>query len=71
MWQRNELGFIGLMPFFVNCFELFLKENPPSHAVNIWCGFNGLTQECSHMPVLMCFLNLQGKINTPNFKSKM
>lgn len=31
--------------FLVNCFELFLKENPSSQAVNICCGINGISQE--------------------------
>lgn len=50
MWQRNELGLIGMVFFFVclffweNSFELFLKENPSSHAVNICSGINGFTQ---------------------------
>lgn len=38
--------------YLVDCFELFLKENPSSQAVNICCGISGLTQElCESVPV--------------------
>lgn len=51
----------------VNCFELFLKENPSSHAVNICSAINGLTQVLDENVLmcllLMCFLTLE--INTP------
>lgn len=59
--KESELGLMGLV-FLVNCFELFLKENPSSHAVNICCGISGLSQvqyECVSIRLFWCaFLNL-------------